>query len=411
MAFSFERIDTCCTTHESTSILNVHRDLTPTDADMLNTRRAAVSSDAYSSSERSGSRPFRASPYFRWHGAINRVCAALLLIPAAPLIGLCVVLVRATSPGPGIYQQLRVGRHGRTFMLYKIRSMRQDAEAGSGAVWTTSLRDPRITRLGQFLRLTHLDEFPQLWNVLRGEMALIGPRPERPEFTQTLALEVPGYLDRLAVLPGVTGLAQLQLPPDSDIDSVRRKVAVDREYIRRGSLGLDARIFVCTLLRLVGLNGSWARRVLALRGAETPIASHPQTIAPVQASVLAVTMRDQALIDTQVMPVSNSLVVPQGMKANPSNSSSNQRPAIHEQDAERKTLPRTKPNAQIVDLSWLSRHPNRPAKRAPGALETDDPAARDASGAPSEEESESALSPPWGQDFVSRPEDSGVGIG
>jgi lipopolysaccharide/colanic/teichoic acid biosynthesis glycosyltransferase len=237
-----------------------------------------------------GGQPSWVAPYFRWHGALNRLVAAVLLVPAAPMIGLCIALVRATSPGPGLYRQLRVGRHGRTFMRYKIRSMRQDAEAGSGAVWTTSLQDPRITRLGQFLRWSHVDEFPQLWNVLRGEMALIGPRPERPEFTHTLARQVPGYLDRLAVLPGVTGLAQIQLPPDSDLDSVRRKVVVDREYIRRGSLWLDVRIFACTLLRLSGLNGAWARQLLGLGG---PQAQRQQATparrlaAPVQASSLA----------------------------------------------------------------------------------------------------------------------------
>jgi lipopolysaccharide/colanic/teichoic acid biosynthesis glycosyltransferase len=192
--------------------------------------------------------------YFGWKGLISRFCGLLLLIPALPLTALLVLLVRLTSRGPGLYRQIRVGYQGKTFSLYKIRTMRSDAEAKTGPVWTEP-NDPRITRLGRFLRRVHLDELPQLLNVIRGEMALIGPRPERPEFTQYLAREIPGYMDRYRVAPGITGLAQINLPPDTDLDSVRRKQVLDLEYIRTATPIMDLRIMVCTAARLFGLPG------------------------------------------------------------------------------------------------------------------------------------------------------------
>jgi len=192
------------------------------------------------------------SPYFFWKRVIDRVGAAILLIPALPIIGLLVLLVRLTSRGPGIYRQARVGKNGRTFMVYKIRTMRHDAEAETGAVWT-KVRDPRVTPIGKVLRRLHLDELPQVFNVLRGEMSLVGPRPERPEFVHVLAAAIPGYLDRLAIPPGVTGLAQLNLPPDSDLDSVRRKLVLDLEYVQHAGLLLDIRLFLCTFGRMFKL--------------------------------------------------------------------------------------------------------------------------------------------------------------
>ena len=158
--------------------------------------------------------------YFCWKDAFGRCLAVVLLILGSPIMLSTILLVRLTSPGPSIFRQTRVGKNGRIYTMYKIRSMRQDAEVKSGPVWTTT-KDPRITRVGRFIRTLHLDEFPQLFNVLKGEMALIGPRPERPEFVDKLAREIPGYLDRLSVRPGITGLAQINLPPDSDLDSVR----------------------------------------------------------------------------------------------------------------------------------------------------------------------------------------------
>ena len=202
-----------------------------------------------------GRPPVVAASYCRWKHIPDRVLAAVLLLPAAPVLLLLVVIVRLGSAGPGIYRQTRVGRGGKNFTMYKVRTMRHDAEARTGPTWATN-NDPRLTRVGRFIRSIHLDELPQLLNVVRGDMDLVGPRPERPEFTQVLAREVDGYLDRLVVRPGVTGLAQVNLPPDTDLDSVRRKLVLDIDYIRTASVGLDFRILCWTALRIVGLKGA-----------------------------------------------------------------------------------------------------------------------------------------------------------
>jgi lipopolysaccharide/colanic/teichoic acid biosynthesis glycosyltransferase len=203
------------------------------------------------------------SSYFAWKNWLERGIALVLLPPSSLIILVLVIIVRLTSPGPGIYRQIRVGRHGRTFMMYKIRTMRQDAEAATGPVWAKK-GDSRITPVGRVLRRLHLDEFPQLMNVLRGEMSQIGPRPERPEFTQRLARDIPGYLERLKVLPGITGLAQINLPPDTDLESVRRKLVLDLEYIRQADPWLDLRMFLCTGVRLLGVHGDPAMRMFWL---------------------------------------------------------------------------------------------------------------------------------------------------
>jgi lipopolysaccharide/colanic/teichoic acid biosynthesis glycosyltransferase len=194
----------------------------------------------------------------------DRILGLLLLIPALPLIGLLIVLIRVTSRGPGVFRQTRVGKKGRIFTMYKLRSMRLDAELGTGPVWANA-EDLRVTLVGHWLRRLHLDELPQLFNVIRGEMSLVGPRPERPEFVAVLAEQIPGYLNRLAVLPGITGLAQINLPADTDLDSVRRKLALDNEYICTSSPWLEFRIIVCTLLRLIGLRGGIGVRLLGLQ--------------------------------------------------------------------------------------------------------------------------------------------------
>lgn len=201
--------------------------------------------------------------YFRWKDLPGRCLALVLFLAGLPIMAMTMLAVRIFSPGPTLYKQVRVGRNGQNFTMYKIRTMRVDAEAGTGPVWT-QLHDPRVTPVGRWIRRLHLDEFPQLVNVLKGEMALIGPRPERPEFTQRLAVAIPGYLDRLAVRPGITGLAQINLPPDTDLDSVRRKLAVDLIYVREGSLWLDLRILACTFARLFALRGPCMTRLLGL---------------------------------------------------------------------------------------------------------------------------------------------------
>lgn len=192
--------------------------------------------------------------YFLYRRWFDRLVALLLLIPGLPIMFAISILLILTSDGPVFYRQRRVGLHGRIFTLLKFRTMIPDAEKKTGPVWT-SVNDPRITKVGKLLRPTHLDELPQIFNVLLGEMMLIGPRPERPEFTCRLSEEIPGYDQRSLISPGVTGLAQMNLPPDSDLESVRRKLTLDLEYIKTGCLELDVRIFCATFLRLLGIPG------------------------------------------------------------------------------------------------------------------------------------------------------------
>jgi lipopolysaccharide/colanic/teichoic acid biosynthesis glycosyltransferase len=174
-------------------------------------------------------------------------------LAAAPVIVVTALLVKMTSRGPAFYTQTRLGLGGRLFTIYKIRTMIHNCESLTGPRWSIP-GDPRVTALGRFLRATHLDELPQLLNVLRGDMNLIGPRPERPEFLADLQAEVPHYTKRLTIRPGVTGLAQIQLPADTDIDSVRRKLAYDLFYIDRIGPWLDARILICTAFYAIGID-------------------------------------------------------------------------------------------------------------------------------------------------------------
>jgi lipopolysaccharide/colanic/teichoic acid biosynthesis glycosyltransferase len=227
------------------------------------------------------------SSIFRWKTGMDWCIAALLLIPGLPLIGFLVAAIRLTSKGPGVYKQVRVGRGGRIFTMYKLRSMRIDAEAGSGPVWASLGADSRVTPLGYWLRRLHLDELPQLFNVLRGEMSLVGPRPERPEFVKVLADKIEGYTDRLQVKPGITGLAQINLPGDTDLDSVRRKLLLDCEYIRDAGLFYDLRIIACTLLRVVGIRGGLTRQFLGLERKVTGI-GHADSVSETPTSVHAV---------------------------------------------------------------------------------------------------------------------------
>ncbi|PMO05237.1 sugar transferase [Vibrio splendidus] len=162
---------------------------------------------------------------------VSSLIALILLAPVFPLIAMAIAL---TSRGPIFYRQLRVGKSTpekmAIFEIMKFRSMYEDAETRSGAVWATA-NDPRITPVGRFLRKTRLDELPQLFNVLKGEMSLIGPRPERPTFYTKLENEIPYFVDRTyGVMPGITGLAQVNQGYDTCIDDVRRKVGFDHSY-------------------------------------------------------------------------------------------------------------------------------------------------------------------------------------
>lgn len=186
-------------------------------------------------------------------GAIDFLLALMLLIFLAPLLLLAMLLVKLTSPGPVIYSQTRVGRNGQPFTIYKLRTMTHECESLTGAQWSMP-GDSRITTVGRWLRKTHLDELPQLWNVLKGDMSLIGPRPERPEFVPELEQAIPLYRERLLVRPGVTGFAQIQLPPDSDLDSVRIKLAYDLYYVRTIGLIFDLKIYLGTFAKVLGLS-------------------------------------------------------------------------------------------------------------------------------------------------------------
>ncbi|MFO0966059.1 MAG: sugar transferase [Gemmataceae bacterium] len=178
--------------------------------------------------------------------------ALLLFVLTLPLVLLAMGLVRLTSRGPAIYRQTRLGKSGRPFTMYKIRTMTCDAEK-DGARWSLP-GDARVTAVGRWLRRSHVDELPQLWNVLKGDMSLVGPRPERPEFVPQLEAAIFHYRKRLLVRPGVTGLAQVQLPPDSDLDSVRLKLAYDLHYVRHAGPWLDLRICWATGLRMLGFS-------------------------------------------------------------------------------------------------------------------------------------------------------------
>ena len=181
---------------------------------------------------------------------IYKRCASLLvsttgLLLSLPLLPLVALAVKLSSPGPLLYQQKRVGRAGSVFECYKFRTMRADAEADSGPTWAKD-DDPRITPVGRFFRRTRIDEIPQLWNVLRGDMTLIGPRPERPEFVEGLAKVIPHYDLRHTIRPGITGWAQIRYRYGSSIEDATEKLRYDLFYVKNMSPGLDVLILLET---------------------------------------------------------------------------------------------------------------------------------------------------------------------
>lgn len=177
----------------------------------------------------------------------DRIIAAFALAILLPLLILLALLISLTSPGPILYCQRRLGLHGRAFTLWKLRTMRQDAETSTGAVWAGQ-HDLRRTRVGAWLRRYSVDELPQLANVLRGDMSIVGPRPERPELFPAFARDVPGYLWRSQVKPGLTGLAQVR--GWRGATAIGPRVAADLEYIRRRSVWLDLWILAQTPFRM-----------------------------------------------------------------------------------------------------------------------------------------------------------------
>jgi lipopolysaccharide/colanic/teichoic acid biosynthesis glycosyltransferase len=200
--------------------------------------------------------------YFENKYRVERVLGVGLLVPALPVIAVCWAVVRLTSKGPGIFRQTRVGHRGQEFQVLKLRTMRIDAEA-NGPQWSAK-GDPRITSVGRVLRTLHLDELPQLINVAKGEMVLVGPRPERPEFVDLLTELIPGYQRRLIVKPGITGLAQINLPPDSDLRSVERKQVLDLHHIDNADLWLDKRMVLLTTLRVFCISNDRLTRWMGL---------------------------------------------------------------------------------------------------------------------------------------------------
>lgn len=190
---------------------------------------------------------FRFSGFFRLVRRLLNFSFALVgLLCALPLLPFIVLAVKLGSPGPVLYRQERVGRRGAIFYCYKFRTMRQDAEADTGATWATD-DDPRITSVGRILRSTRLDEIPQLWCVLKGDMHFVGPRPERPEFVEWLTREIPYYGVRHVVRPGITGWAQVQYKYGNTLEDAREKLQYDLFYIKNASIGLDVLIMFHTI--------------------------------------------------------------------------------------------------------------------------------------------------------------------
>jgi lipopolysaccharide/colanic/teichoic acid biosynthesis glycosyltransferase len=220
-----------------------------------------------------------------WYAAAKTTldyALALALLPGVLiLIALAALAVKLTSAGPVFYTQTRVGLCGRKYKIIKIRTMRANVETVSGIQWSQK-GDVRITRIGRVLRRTHIDELPQLFNVLLGHMSLVGPRPERPEVIQTKGLNqlVPGYRHRLRVKPGVTGLAQVQLPADSDVTSVRYKIVYDLYYVEHQNLLLDLRVMAATLFRAAGAGPKTLRLMFLLPSRSTVAATFYSRIVP-----------------------------------------------------------------------------------------------------------------------------------
>ena len=185
---------------------------------------------------------------------VDLVLSIVGMVLAAPLMALTALAVRLDTPGPVVYAQERVGEHGRTFMVYKFRSMRTDAETGT-PIWARD-QDERVTRVGRIIRLTRLDEIPQLWNVLRGDMSFVGPRPERPFFIEQLAEAIPFYRQRHAVKPGVTGWAQVKYRYGASIDDAREKLRYDLYYIKHMSIIFDLTIVFDTIKVILSQKGA-----------------------------------------------------------------------------------------------------------------------------------------------------------
>ncbi len=177
---------------------------------------------------------------------LDRIASTIGLLIVSPVIFVAGIVIKLTSPGPVFYTQERIGKNGRLFKIIKLRTMCVNAESQDGPVWSKK-DDKRITTFGKFLRKTHIDELPQLINVIKGDMSIVGPRPERPFFVSKFKDNIPGYAERLSIKPGITGLAQCYHKYDETIRDVQKKLRYDILYIKRMCWSLDLRIVWQTL--------------------------------------------------------------------------------------------------------------------------------------------------------------------
>jgi len=190
---------------------------------------------------------FRKSPLLLYtRRLVSFLTALVLLLLLLPVIIITALLIKIDSQGPVFYTQDRVGRNGKTFRIVKFRSMRVDAESTGSAVWATE-NDPRVTRVGRWIRRTRIDEIPQLWNVLRGDLGIVGPRPERPEFVSTLEAMIPYYALRHTIAPGLTGWAQVMFTYCGSIEESKEKLQYDLFYLKNMSIKLDLLVLFSTI--------------------------------------------------------------------------------------------------------------------------------------------------------------------
>jgi exopolysaccharide biosynthesis polyprenyl glycosylphosphotransferase len=189
----------------------------------------------------------------------KRLCdialSVAMIVLTLPLMLLTALAIKADTPGPVLYRQSRTGAFGKTFTVFKFRSMTANAEAGGKALWAQKA-DPRVTRVGRFIRATRIDELPQLWNILRGEMSLVGPRPERPHFVEQLGRAIPFYEQRSYVKPGLTGWAQVNYPYGASVEDAREKLAYDLYYVKHRSIWLDLKILLATVRVVLTRDGA-----------------------------------------------------------------------------------------------------------------------------------------------------------
>jgi lipopolysaccharide/colanic/teichoic acid biosynthesis glycosyltransferase len=187
--------------------------------------------------------------------AIDLVFSAVGLAITAVMFPVIGLLIKLDSGGPVLYRQARLGIDGEVFRLVKFRTMVRDAESEKGAVWA-SKNDPRVTRIGRVLRRLYIDEFPQWWNVMRGQMSVVGPRPERPEMNSLITERYPDFPRRLLTKPGITGLAQTEYRYASSIEDSRHKLNYDKRYIQHASISLDAWVIIRTFRRMLFRQGT-----------------------------------------------------------------------------------------------------------------------------------------------------------